>query len=56
MFRPTRETVRTPRPNKEEVKKLYKAYGGNPNDGEMTRIMRIIDDVYDKLFPEGEEV
>lgn len=53
-FKPTKDTVMTPKPNKEQIKKLYKAFGGNPNGGKLPELLEIIDNVYDSLFPNGE--
>ena len=47
MLRP--ENMRWPRPDKDTVKRMYRAYGGNPGDGRMSAIMDKINRAYDEV-------
>jgi len=50
---PNPDTMMIPRPDKEQIKKLYKFFGGNPRNGKMPELLEAINIGYAIAFPNG---
>ena len=50
---PNPDTMTLPRPTDEEIKQLYKFFGGNPRNGKMKQLLQTISVGYAIAFPNG---
>lgn len=49
--RPPKEEWMQPKPTHAQIRKLYKAFGGNSRSGNLPRLFKVIDEAYRKAFP-----